>query len=780
MLDSKGLFMKSYNSVLACLLFIFSSTALAVDFTLPSGQWRLISLPANPPEQKNTVESIFGDDIGGEYGSRWVLFEFDAETNGYHKLLKSDSIAIGKGYWITQVTGHPVILDMPAGSANLLTSSVPLVSSGNNQVQWNLLGYPFSVSGNLNDFSVKAAHVNTDDNDLMPCLSSGCPFDMNNLVYDHVWIYDGGSYVDKNMSGSWGIGAELESWDGFWIAVQNNKGYDLSLNARHPKTEVSSVDALVIDGKNIMLTMSGRFPKDNHQGFFIDSDNNPDTGYAGGFKEIHGADYLLQGNGLHKYPENGRGWTWDKVSSEARVIETSIAGVKSRASTNYFPLSLLNVGNTLRFTAVTTTSDWSKNYYYPQMKTYQVGGIEPPSTPVVIIGPSTVYIDHEFNEARHSDGSDCRLEGWGERLYEYATDPDVVYNYAQPGAGAGTFREPPEGKERLEQMHYGPDKDHYWAGAKKKMEELRRGMLLIQFGGNDPRHLQKKYPGATREQIGEYFKENIRFYIDRAKELNFTPVLITSIEKRIRENNGDLKHSRGRFPEWIKEIAEDENIRVLDLNKKSYEEFSKYTDAQWDEKFANCFGKWGGQKQNTHFEPKGAKIVASWLRDLACEDSDSKLCKQLRGTPQTFKLSSNNFIPEHGSPQLSWKNVPKGAKSFALIIDDQDAKDDQRDWIHWSVMNINKNVTSIAANTTPDGVLVELNSNRSRSYADPAFPKNHTYVAHVYALDIEDISKVEQANRDKIYYPNSQYDHKTFEKIFANFILEKSRIVSQR
>jgi Raf kinase inhibitor-like YbhB/YbcL family protein len=754
--------MSLYNGLLACLLFIFTSNAFAVDFNLPHKEWRLISLPAAPPAAESTVEKVFGDDISGVYGTDWALFEYNSGINQYRELDKTNPVKQGIGYWIIQLSGNMATLDLPAGS-HASIPSIPLTSSKNKNPQWNLVGSPFSDVRALSDFSIQVANSDI-------CGAAGCGLDQakdKQLVHNKVWIYSGQGYKEK------GTGDTVNPWEGFWLpTLPGSSGYNLSVVVEAENNHIDRLSASD-DGVTLNLQMSGQFMEGSHPGFYIDADNNPNTGYTGGLDNIMGTDYLVENSGLYKYPEGAHGWKWEKISTESSM-ENGSTQVQA-----HIPLQLLNIGNTIKYIAAVATKDWS-HHVYSQMTAYQIGGIEPPSTPVVIIGPSTVYIDHEFNEARHSDGSDCRLEGWGERLYEYATDPDVVYNYAQPGAGAGTFREPPEGKERLEQMHYGPDKDHYWAGAKKKMEELRRGMLLIQFGGNDPRHLQKKYPGATREQIGEYFKENIRFYIDRAKELNFTPVLITSIEKRIREDNGDLKHSRGRFPEWIKEIAEDENIRVLDLNKKSYEEFSKYTDAQWDEKFANCFGKWGGQKQNTHFEPKGAKIVASWLRDLACEDSDSKLCKQLRGTPQTFKLSSNNFIPEHGSPQLSWKNVPKGTKSFALIIDDQDAKDDQRDWIHWSVMNINKNVTSIAANTTPDGVLVELNSNRSRSYADPAFPKNHTYVAHVYALDIEDISKVEQANRDKIYYPNSQYDHKTFEKIFANFILEKSRIVSQR
>jgi Raf kinase inhibitor-like YbhB/YbcL family protein len=744
--------MRLTKYILSCILFVFTSNAVAVDFNLPHKEWRLISLPADPPAAKNTVEKVFGDDISGVYGTDWALYEYNSSINQYHELNKTDPVKQGIGYWIIQLSGNDVTLDLPAGS-HASAPSIALTSSKNQNPQWNLVGSPFSDARSLDSFSVKVANSDM-------CGDSGCSLDEaknKQLVHNKVWTYNGQGYEGK------GTGDTINPWDGFWIAtLPGASGYDLSLVAAPTSNYISSISASD-NGVMLNLKMTGNFIEGSHFGFYIDADNNPSTGYKGGVNEIVGADYLVESGGLHQYPDGAHGWKWKRVSTDS-IMENSSTEVQA-----HIPLRLLNVvGHTIKYLGSVASSDWSRNTY-SQMTEYQLG-LNPPDTPIVIIGPSTVYIASELNGAMHLGGSDCRLEGWGERLYQYATHPDAIYNYAQPGSNATSFLEPPESKNRITQMLFGPNRDHYWAKTKEKMQRLKEGILLIQYGANEKSGNEEK------------FKNSIKLYIDEARALNFTPILITSIEKRLRNDDGSLKQSRGNFPRWMKEIAEDESLRVLDLNKKSYEEYSKYTNAQWDEKFSNCYAKWGNKrKEDTHYEPKGAKIVASWLRDLACENSGSKLCKQLRGTPKTFKLSSNNFISEHGSPQLSWQNVPKDTKSFALIIDDQDAKDDgQRDWIHWSVMNINKNVTSIAANTRPDGALIELNSNGSRSYADPAFPKSHTYVAHIYAMDVEDISKVEQANHGKIYYLNSRYDHKVFEKIFGNFILEKSRIDSRR
>ncbi len=391
--------------------------------------------------------------------------------------------------------------------------------------------------------------------------------------------------------------------------------------------------------------------------------------------------------------------------------------------------------------------------------------------PVLMIGPSTVYTPSELHEGINADGSDCRLEGWGQRLYEYATDPDKIYNYARYGANTQTFQNPPEveaQKEKNRVVWYGPNRDHYWAKVVEKMQALKKGILLIQFGGSN-------------HEKSEQFKTNIQMFIDKAKELHFTPVLITDIEKRIRLANGDVNRSRKEFPKLMKEIAAQNDVRILDLNGKSYAEYSKYSDDQWDEMFCKCYARWGRKKEDTHFEPKGAKIVASWIRDLACEQKDSLLCKQLQGSPKPFTLTSDNFIPDHGIPSLKWNNVPKYTKSFAVVIDDHDAVQNGHAWVHYVAINIPANTTQIKAGKNPQDAVILKNNMGEQKYYDPDYPNSHTYVAHIYALDIADLTKAHYINKNKTKILDSSkiYDHRAFEKRFANNILEKAEIRSR-
>jgi len=80
-------------------LFIISSSVLAglPKYTLPSDEWRMISLPLTPPKDTNTIDAIFSDALGKDaYDRDWVLYEFNASTNQYEPLKLEDKLELGK------------------------------------------------------------------------------------------------------------------------------------------------------------------------------------------------------------------------------------------------------------------------------------------------------------------------------------------------------------------------------------------------------------------------------------------------------------------------------------------------------------------------------------------------------------------------------------------------------------------------------------------------------------------------------------------------------------
>jgi Raf kinase inhibitor-like YbhB/YbcL family protein len=127
------------------------------------------------------------------------------------------------------------------------------------------------------------------------------------------------------------------------------------------------------------------------------------------------------------------------------------------------------------------------------------------------------------------------------------------------------------------------------------------------------------------------------------------------------------------------------------------------------------------------------------------------------GGGKTMEISSSAFkdqekipiqyvMPGAGGKNLSipisWKNVPAGTKSFALSI--VDIHPIAQNWVHWLVINIPKEVTSIEEGASkkrmPPGSVELKNSFGDIGYGGPQPPKgtgDHPYVVTLYALNME-------------------------------------------
>jgi len=91
---------------------------------------------------------------------------------------------------------------------------------------------------------------------------------------------------------------------------------------------------------------------------------------------------------------------------------------------------------------------------------------------------------------------------------------------------------------------------------------------------------------------------------------------------------------------------------------------------------------------------------------------------------------------------LAWKDVPAGTKSFCLSIVDPHPV--AQNWVHWLVINIPAQVTSIEEGASgkriPKGSVELKNSFGEIGYGGPQPPKgtgDHPYVVSLYALSVE-------------------------------------------
>ena len=111
------------------------------------------------------------------------------------------------------------------------------------------------------------------------------------------------------------------------------------------------------------------------------------------------------------------------------------------------------------------------------------------------------------------------------------------------------------------------------------------------------------------------------------------------------------------------------------------------------------------------------------------------------------------------SPALSWTDVPAGAKSLVLIVDDPDAPDPaapRMTWVHWVLYNIPANAgglaQAVAARDLPGATKEGLNDWKRTGYGGPCPPiGRHRYFHKLYALDVAlpDMGRPTKADLEK-------------------------------
>lgn len=147
-------------------------------------------------------------------------------------------------------------------------------------------------------------------------------------------------------------------------------------------------------------------------------------------------------------------------------------------------------------------------------------------------------------------------------------------------------------------------------------------------------------------------------------------------------------------------------------------------------------------QQPPRAEPRGTGVPLARQRPEArAKDTLAVSSKSIHGRiPETHSEYADGV-----SPQIAWNKV-EGAKSYALILEDPDAKN-IKPFVHWVAYNIPGNLTSLPEGlqeqsrlTEPEGVLQGRTSRGSVGYFGPRPPVGdapHHYHFQVFALDRE-------------------------------------------
>jgi len=144
---------------------------------------------------------------------------------------------------------------------------------------------------------------------------------------------------------------------------------------------------------------------------------------------------------------------------------------------------------------------------------------------------------------------------------------------------------------------------------------------------------------------------------------------------------------------------------------------------------AGCSSDYAYQRSHFLLVPISSSISST---------NNSLFIKNMNLTSAAF--ASNELIPskytcdgQDISPPLAISDIPEGAKSLVLIMDDPDAPIGI--WNHWIVFNIPILTLAIAEGQNPQGVLGKSSGGKN-AYEGPCPPdKEHRYFFKLYALD---------------------------------------------
>jgi pectinesterase len=181
---------------------------------------------------------------------------------------------------------------------------------------------------------------------------------------------------------------------------------------------------------------------------------------------------------------------------------------------------------------------------------------------IVLVGDSTVTDD----------------SGWGAGFKKLASGADVI-NLSANGRSSKSFIA--EGR---------------WAEA-------------LQFGHNDE-------PGKGPERETDpntTYRANMARYVDESRAIGATPILVTSLVRRLFNEDGTIRTTQTPYVDAVRTLAADKRVPLIDLHRISRDDAEHTGDEVWadlsprDDK---------GQVDRTHLNAKGGDVVGQMVADV--------------------------------------------------------------------------------------------------------------------------------------------------------------------
>ncbi|WP_445431074.1 rhamnogalacturonan acetylesterase [Chryseobacterium indoltheticum] len=217
---------------------------------------------------------------------------------------------------------------------------------------------------------------------------------------------------------------------------------------------------------------------------------------------------------------------------------------------------------------------------------------------------------------------------WGQMLpYFFVPNEVAIANYAESGETLKAF----EDRHRI---------DKIW-------NKIKPGdYLFIQFGHND-----QKYGNSTKSGYRKRLKE----WILKAKQLGAIPVLVTSMNRRVFDENNKIVNTLDDFPDAMREIAKEENVYLIDLNALSKTLFEAMGPEAAKKAFvyypANSYPNQAtALADDTHFNTYGAYELAKCVVK-SIVDEDLPLKKYISKNYKNFNPNKPDDVEKFHWPE---------------------------------------------------------------------------------------------------------------------------------
>lgn len=121
---------------------------------------------------------------------------------------------------------------------------------------------------------------------------------------------------------------------------------------------------------------------------------------------------------------------------------------------------------------------------------------------------------------------------------------------------------------------------------------------LIQFGHNESKEDDRKTAPWTT------YSDNLRYMINRIREKEASPILVSSIERR----RHPVENTHGEYPMAMEAVAKELDVPFVNMTDPTRELYDRLGPEESKKLFNHAI-----REDNSHFSPEGAAVMAKMI-----------------------------------------------------------------------------------------------------------------------------------------------------------------------